>query len=78
MNTVRNLVHASVSPTTGGGYVAVADEVAVQVSGDTLETTVGRLRDKILECAQDERVAEISLTTGPRLRLILEIEIGSR
>jgi len=76
MNTVRNLVHASIRPRREGGYVAIADEVAVHVSGDTLETTVGHLRDKILQCARDDSVTEITLTAGPRLRLILDIELA--
>lgn len=75
MNTVPNLVHASLRPRDRGGYVAVVDEIAIHVEGETLEVTVGRLRDAILRSLRDESVREIALTTGPRLRLILDVEL---
>ena len=76
MNTVQNLVHAALRPLKEGGYVAVVDEIAIQVRGETLETTVGRLRDEILRYAQDDAVTEITLTAGPRLRLVLDVELA--
>lgn len=76
MNTVPNLVHASLRLRDRGGYVAVVDEIAIHVEGETLEATVGRLRDAILRSLHDENAREIALTTGPRLRLVLDVELG--
>jgi hypothetical protein len=76
MNTLKNLVHAAIHPDREGGYVAICDEVAVVVRAATLEATVVQLRDEVLRHLNDGILAEVSLVSRPRLRILLDIELA--